>query len=197
MPKKEKLKSSPPEEEVIDDSKKEETEVTEKEEQEEELITLKMEVYQALLDERDVAVGQAEENLDGWQRSQAEFQNFKKRIQREQEQFLQDAKGTIIKRYLDIMDDLARALKNRPADSLGADWADGIDLIYRKLVNYLESEGVTRMEAEGLMFDPQFHEAISQEESPDHESGQIIEVLNEGYLIGERVLRPAVVRVAK
>jgi molecular chaperone GrpE len=108
-----------------------------------------------------------------------------------------NATGNVIRRYLDILDDLDRALKNRPQEGEGAAWAQGIELIYRKFQNLLEAEGVVAMDSEAQMFDPNFHEAISSEDSPDHESGQIIEVLKQGYLIGDRVLRPALVRVAR
>ncbi|HIE57648.1 MAG TPA: nucleotide exchange factor GrpE, partial [Anaerolineales bacterium] len=78
----------------------------------------------------------------------------------------------------------------------GAAWADGIELIYRKLMNILESEGVTPMDAEGQEFDPAIHEAVMQSESDEHESGTVIEVLQTGYMLGDRVLRSALVRVA-
>jgi len=150
-----------------------------------------------LQQELDEARSQASEYLDGWQRARAEFANYKKRVEREQAQAYQAAAGNIIKRYLGILDDLERALKNRPSDNEGAAWADGIDLVYRKFQSILESEGVKPMEADGQCFDPNLHEAISSEESDQHESGEIIEVLQQGYLLGDRVLRPAVVRVAR
>lgn len=145
-----------------------------------------------------VAAAQQEagENLNGWQRTQAEFMNYKKRVEREQAKMREDAAARIIKRFLDALDDLDRALDNRPEDTEGADWAAGIELVQRKMLNILESEGVTPMEVEGEYFDPNLHEAIAQTESPDHESGQIIEVIQTGYMIGERILRPALVRVA-
>lgn len=139
----------------------------------------------------------AEEYLDGWQRARAEFANYKKRVEREQEQIYQAAAGQILKRYLEILDDMERALKNRPQEGYGAEWAQGIELIYRKLVGILENEGIKPMEAEGQLFDPNLHEAITSEESENHKSGEIIEVLQRGYLLGEKVLRPALVRVAK
>jgi molecular chaperone GrpE len=140
---------------------------------------------------------QAAEYLDGWQRARAEFANYKKRVEREREQIYLNTAGKILKRYLEIVDDLERALNNRPQSGEGAAWAGGIDLVYQKLLNILESEGVKRMQAEGQMFDPNMHEAISSEPSPDHESGEIIEVIQPGYMVGERVLRPAIVRVAQ
>ena len=139
----------------------------------------------------------ADEYLDGWQRALAEFANYKKRIERDREQYYRSATGSIVKRYLEVMDDLERALKNRPQEGEGATWSDGIELIYRKLQSILEAEGVKAMGAEGKLFDPNLHEAITSEPSDEHESGEIIEVLQKGYMMGDRVLRPAVVRVAQ
>jgi len=152
-----------------------------------------VEIQQELEDTRI----KAGEYLDGWQRSRAEFANYKKRIEREQSQIYQTVTGNIIKRYLSVVDDLERALKNRPQDNQGATWADGIELIYQKLLSILESEGIKPIEAQGQPFDPNLHEAISLEESDSNESGQVIGVTQQGYMLGDRVLRPAVVRVAK
>ena len=138
----------------------------------------------------------AEEYLDGWQRSRAEFSNYKKRIVREREQIHQTAKGKIIIEFLDILDDLERALKNSPKAGEGAEWAAGIELIYQKLQSKLEMHGVEPMNAEGEKFDPNLHEALMQEENDEYESDCVIEVVQKGYRIGDRVLRPAQVRVA-
>lgn len=140
---------------------------------------------------------QANENLDGWQRALADFANYKRRVERDQVLVSQSAAGNTIRRYLEIADDLERALRNSPQDGDGARWAEGIDLIYRKMLNAFEADGVKMIEAKGQFFDPSLHEAISQEDSPDHESGQIIDVVQAGYMLGERVLRPARVRVAR
>ncbi|HEX7540865.1 MAG TPA: nucleotide exchange factor GrpE [Anaerolineales bacterium] len=140
------------------------------------------------------AQSQAAEYKDGWQRSVADFQNYRRRVDAEKAETYQNAVGNIIKRYLPILDDLERALSARPTDLA---WVDGIELIYRKLQSILEAEGLKRIEAEGQMFDPNFHEAILQEPSEDHESGQIISVVQNGYMLGEQVIRPAQVRVAQ
>jgi molecular chaperone GrpE len=140
---------------------------------------------------------QSKEYFEGWQRERADFTNYKKRIERDQIQMAQSFNGSIIKKYLVVVDDLDRALKNRPVDPEGAKWAEGIELIYRKLQTILENENVKRIPAEDAEFDPNIHEALSHEDSPDHESGQVIEVLQQGYMLGDRVLRPALVRVAK
>jgi molecular chaperone GrpE len=153
--------------------------------------------FEELRDELARTRAQADEYLEGWQRARAEFANYKKRIEREQSQVYQTAAGSVIKRFLGVLDDLERALKNRPPTGDGAIWAEGIELVYRKLVSILESEGVKPMEITGQMFDPNLHEAILSEDSDQHESGQIIEALQQGYLLGEKVLRPARVRVAK
>jgi len=139
----------------------------------------------------------ANEYLDGWQRSRAEFANYKKRIEREQAQAYQAAAGNIIKKFLEVADDLERALKNRPQDKEGAEWANGIELIYRKLLAIMEAEGVKVMDVSGQTFDPNLHEAISHEEVEGYSEGEIMEVVKQGYLLGDRVLRPALVRVAR
>ncbi len=139
------------------------------------------------------------EYLSGWQRERAEFFNYKKRMEREQAQGGQNTFANAIRRYLDIADDFERALKskNRPSDGEGAVWAQGIDLIHRKMLAAFEADGVKLIETNGKFFDPNLHEAISHEDSPDHESGQIIDVVQPGYMLGERVIRPARVRVAR
>ncbi len=139
----------------------------------------------------------AGEYLDGWQRSRAEFANYKKRIEREQAQVYQNAAGAVLKKFLEVTDDLERALKNRPQDKEGAEWAQGIELIYRKILAIMEAEGITVMNLDGQYFDPNFHEAISHEEAEGFSEGEIIEVVKQGYLLGDRVLRPALVRVAR
>ncbi|HVF25560.1 MAG TPA: nucleotide exchange factor GrpE [Anaerolineales bacterium] len=140
------------------------------------------------------AAAKASEHRDSWLRSQAEFQNYKKRLDRDNELMYASMKGDIIKKVLPALDDLERALQNRPADDA---WATGIELIARKLQNILESEGVKRIEAEGQEFNPHFHEAISHEPSEEVESGHVIAVVQNGYMFGERVIRPALVRVAQ
>jgi len=150
-----------------------------------------IETLKAQLEESQAKVA---EYQDGLQRERADFSNYKKRVDQERSQMYQNAVGDIIKQYLPILDDLERALKNRPDNQ---PWSDGIELIYRKLQDILEAEGIKRIDAENAMFDPIFHEAINQEPSDDHESGKIIAIVQQGYLLGERVIRPALVRVAK
>ncbi|HET9588185.1 MAG TPA: nucleotide exchange factor GrpE [Anaerolineales bacterium] len=141
------------------------------------------------------AESRASEYKDGWMRSQAEFQNYRKRIERDNEMMYSSMKGDIIRKVLPVLDDLERALQNRPSDS-GA-WVSGIELIQKKLESILASEGVKKIEAQGAAFDPNFHEAISHEPADGFESGHVIAVVQNGYMLGERVIRPALVRVAQ
>lgn len=147
--------------------------------------------------ELDEARSSADEYLDGWQRARADFQNYKKRIERERKNVYQTAAGNILKRFLDVLDDMELALENRPQDGNGAEFANGIELIYQKLIATLEKEGVSLMDVDGQEFDPAFHEALSSEDSEEYESGKIIAVVKSGYVLGDRVLRPALVRVAR
>lgn len=156
---------------------------------EEELLRLQQEIAEA--------ESKAQEYLDGWQRARAEFANYKKRVERDQASVRQMAAANIYKNYLEVIDDIERALKDRPEDGEGATWASGIELIYRKLLSNLEVDGITVMVTQDQFFDPTIHEAISSEDTEDFESGQIVEVLKNGYLVGDKVLRPALVRVAQ
>jgi molecular chaperone GrpE len=140
---------------------------------------------------------QADEYLDGWQRARAEFANYKRRTEREQAEARDRIAGSTLVRFLGVMDDLERALKDRPSDGDAASWSEGIELIYRKLSALVIAEGVEEILAEGMSFDPVLHEALSHEESDGHGEGQVIEVVQRGYRMGDRVLRPALVRVAK
>jgi len=150
-----------------------------------------------LKEELEKAAARAAEFSDGWQRERADFQNYRRRVERDHQLQAQEISGRIIKRFLEVQDDLERALKNIPAGGDAATWAEGIELVNRKLASLFEAENVKKIEAENQLFDPNFHEAVSHEESSDHESGQIIEVIQQGYMLGDRVLRPARVRVAR
>ena len=159
--------------------------------EEQEQANVEIETLMKRLEEAEAKVA---EHLDGWQRAQAEFVNYKNRVQRDQEMIRASMKGDILKKFLPVLDDLERALQNRPADDA---WANGIELITRKLQALLDSEGAKRIEAEGQKFDPNFHEAISHEPADGVESGYVIAVVQNGYMLGDRVIRPALVRVAQ
>ncbi len=159
------------------------------------------EAAEATRNELEALKAKAAEYLEGWQRARADFANYKRRVEKEQGETYQNAAARVISRFLDVHDDFDRAIKEKPADTSDAEalarWAAGMDLIQRKLHNLLEAEGVERVEAEGQTFDPQRHEAVTQEESESHEPGQIIGVVRQGYKLGDRIIRPAMVRVAR
>jgi len=147
--------------------------------------------------ELEKAKAQAADYLDGWQRARAEFANYKKRNEQERQELFKLANTTLITRLLPIFDDFERAFQTLPRSLLSFTWIDGVALIYRRLQAILEGEGLTLVETEGQSFDPLLHEAVTYEESAEHEEGQIIGEVQKGYQLGDRVLRPALVRVAK
>jgi len=151
----------------------------------------------ALRQELEEQKAKAAEYLDGWQRARAEFANYKKRIEKEQEDMIKSANGAFITRLLPVMDDFERAFQTLPLDLMGMTWLEGITLIQRKLQMLLAQEGVTVIETEGRLFDPTLHQAVTHEESEEHEEGQIIGEVQKGYKMGDKVLRPSLVRVAK
>jgi len=147
--------------------------------------------------ELEEARARAAEYLDGWQRTQAEFSNYKKRLEAERSQMVALANVDLLRKLLPVADDLGRAVRTLPDGPEGAVWLEGLLLIKRKLDALLESEGVERIESEGQLFDPRFHEAVTHEAVEGYEEGQIIGEVQPGYKLGERVLQPALVRVAK
>lgn len=160
------------------------------------MVALSMEEYDELQKTMSEALSKSNEYFEGWQRERADFNNYKRRIERDAVMNQQSATINVVRKYLVILDDLDRALKNRPAGGDGAAWANGIELIYRKLMTLIENEGVQRFGEAGEYFDPNRHEAITQEPGSSFESGQIIEVVQSGYQLGDRIVRPAMVRVA-
>jgi molecular chaperone GrpE len=181
----------------VEDTKEDEEQELELDEELDVSEEIEVDEIEALREELLALQQQSGEYLDGWQRERAEFANYKKRTDRERQQLQHNISGNIIRKYLDILDDLERALQNKPGDGEGSTWAEGIELVYRKFLTALEAEGVAPMEITNQQFDPNLHEAISQEPNDDFESGQVIEVVRSGYMIGDRVLRPASVRVAQ
>jgi len=161
------------------------------------VMMVSVEEMETLKNDLQKARREAQENSEGWQRERADFANFRKRLERDQALTSQTITINVLKKYLVVLDDMERAVKTRPTEGVGAAWAEGVELILRKLQGILEAEGVTRIPAESELFDPNRHEAITHEPSPDHESGAIIEVLQQGYMLGDRVIRPARVRVAQ
>lgn len=149
------------------------------------------------LEEQLTAVqAEADDYKDRWMRGQAEFANARKRMEKQRLEAYPNATANVMNKLLPIVDDLERAMENIPAEIEGNSWLEGIQLVQRKLATTLENFNVTPIEALGEPFDPNLHEAITQEESEGFESGAVCRVLQTGYKIGDRVIRPSLVAVA-
>lgn len=158
-----------------------------------------VDIHRAELEARLAEAEQkAAEYLDNFQRAQAAFANFRKRTEAEQVTMRKVANAALLTRLLPVMDDFRRAFQALPDDLQGNAWIEGITLIQRKVAALLEIEEVKRIEVQpGDAFDPLFHQAILYQELAGYDEGQIITEVEQGYVLGERVLRPSMVVVAK
>ena len=130
-------------------------------------------------------------------RKQADFENFRKRMQREKQESIKYANSNLLQDLITIIDDFERAIRSSEESRDFDSFHSGIKMIEHQFVNMLERKyGLTRMESEGKEFDPQMHEAINMEESPDVEVQTVAEDYQKGYLLNDRVLRHAKVKVA-
>lgn len=150
---------------------------------------------EALERELSEAKAKSEEHLYNWQRSAADFSNYKRRTEDERSVLSQFSTAALISRLLAVLDDFDRALANVPSDAHDS-WIEGVQLVERKLRGVLESEGVTQIEAIGQPFDPNLHEAVAHEETTEHADNEVIGEVQRGYRLHDRVLRPSLVRVA-
>lgn len=144
----------------------------------------------------EAAQGEASEQRASWQRIAADFANYRRRTEQEREVATALANEILLLKVLQIADDFDRALAARPA-GLTDPWIDGIGAIDRKLRQLLESEGVTALETDGKPFDPREHEAVSHIATTDAPDETVVGELQRGYRIRDRILRPALVAVAK
>lgn len=146
--------------------------------------------------ELDEARSKAQSFLDLAQRTQADFVNYKRRMEQERSEFARGARADVILKVLPVLDDFERATESRPSNLSGSDWAQGIVLIGRKLRGALESLGVKPIEAVGQTFDPWQEEAVLHEPSTTYPSGVVTRILQAGYTLDGRVIRPAQVVVS-
>ncbi|HWI55083.1 MAG TPA: nucleotide exchange factor GrpE [Desulfobacteria bacterium] len=146
-------------------------------------------------DETGKYKAQADEYLQLLQRVQADFDNFRRRTSQEREDWSKYCSMRLAGSLLPILDNFERALQ-AGGDNLSS-FKDGMELIYRQLKDVLEKDGVKTMDTVGTQFDPNFHEAVMQEPSDEHEDNTVIQELQKGYMLVDRVLRPAMVKVAK
>ena len=133
---------------------------------------------------------------DRWLRKGAEFDNYRKRVERERREQADQAVVELLQQLLLVVDDFDRALTVDAGEG-GAAYRKGVELIHGKLHELLRKQGVKPMDVLGADFDPNVHMAVVHEESPEHREGEVIGELQKGYMLGDRLLRPAMVKVAK
>ena len=147
---------------------------------------------EALRAELEAARAEAQENFGKFQRVLADFQNYKRRTEEERAQTARLANLSFVLNILPVVDDLQRALDSLDVKLAGLQWVEGIRAIQRKFDGALQASGVTEIPAEGQDFDPNVHEAIGEDLG---EEGKVVRVLQKGYKMGDRVVRPAMVMV--
>lgn len=145
---------------------------------------------QSLAEEKE----KAEKYLANWQRSQADFVNYKKRMEQEKREMVEFANSMLILNLLTVMDDLERAFVSLPAQLMGFSWIEGIKLIYNKLKTILEAQGLAEIKAKGEPFDPHLHEAVMRREGKE---GIVMEEIQKGYKLKDKVIRPSMVIVGE
>ncbi|TET86953.1 MAG: nucleotide exchange factor GrpE [Dehalococcoidia bacterium] len=164
------------------------------EEEKEETLELEAEDIDSLKKSLEEEKAKAERYLSNWQRAEADFNNYKKRADQERGEVARFANIALVLNLLPVLDDLERAFNSLPATLAQLTWIDGIRLIHRKLQAILEAQGLSEIKTVGESFDPTVHEAVSQGEG---EEGKVIEELQKGYKLHDRVIRPALVVVGK
>jgi molecular chaperone GrpE len=143
--------------------------------------------------ERDQLLAEKAELTDRLLRRAAEFENHRKRTERERADFLQYAGMEVVREILPVVDDFERALKHETAD---AEYRKGIDLIYQRLLDTLKRMGLEPIESQGKPFDPNMHQAVQRVETAEAEDQQVLEEFQRGYNFKGKLLRPAMVKVA-
>jgi len=140
---------------------------------------------------------QRDEYYDLLLRKSAEFDNYRKRVERDRQMLSDAAAANMIEELLPLMDDLERALKADAGPDSAAAYRRGVELIHQRLGEILRKRGVRAIEAVGADFDPHYHQAVSHEPAEGRREGEIVEEFRRGYMLGDRLLRPSMVKVAK
>ena len=150
----------------------------------------------ALQEDPEQVLKERDDYRDRLLRSVAEFDNYRKRIERERKELAEFVSFEILHDLLPLVDDLERALAAAEGAQTVAGYRAGVELIHKQLTELLRKKGVTAIEAKGADFDPHVHQAVATEASTAHRDNEVIEELRRGYRLGERLLRPAMVKVA-
>lgn len=166
-----------------------------------ETVSLEEDITEELLEERldqikeelGAVTEEKDEYLNKLKRMKADFVNYRSRTKKEKSRIESRTKMEFINSILPVIDNFERALKSVDEDS---EFLSGVQMIYKQLLDVLQKEGLEIIETEGQEFDPQYHEAIMQIESDEYESGYVVEEVQRGYLMEDKVVRPAMVKVA-
>ncbi|SFI62076.1 molecular chaperone GrpE [Paenibacillus sp. UNC496MF] len=138
----------------------------------------------------------ADENQQRYLRAQADFDNFRRRTAKEREELAQYASMKLVGQLLPVVDNFGRAIEAAKAGGDVESFSKGVEMIFRQLEGVLEAEGLKPMNAVGQPFNPDFHQAIMQVESDEHEEGIVVEEVQQGFMLKDKVLRPAMVKVS-
>ncbi len=138
-----------------------------------------------------------DEYLAGWQREKADFINYKKEEAVRISELMDYFRVQQILEILKVVDNWDRAMKHKPEEIKDSVWLKGIEMIENQLKDFLKSEGVQEVKTDGEVFNPEFHEAIEEETNDSGESGEILEVLEKGYTLNNKLIRPAKVKIIK
>lgn len=150
---------------------------------------------QALEAETEKLKAEIEEHKQRLLRTQADYDNFRRRTVKEKEELGKYASAKLITELLPVIDNFERALGSVSDVPEAASYAKGVEMIFRQLEGILKAEGLTPMEAVGTPFNPEYHQAIMQVESDEYEEGDVVEEVQKGYMLKDKVLRPAMVKV--
>lgn len=188
---------------VTEEAKETKTEETKAETVQEEIIEeapektpeTEKEKKEAKKDKKDPKDAQIEDLTDRLRRTMAEFDNFRKRTEKEKSAMFEIGAKDIIERILPVIDNFERGLASIPEDAKGSAFANGMEMIYKQLLKNLEDAGVKPIEALGQPFDPNFHNAVMQVESEEYETGFVAQELQKGYLYKDTVIRHSMVAV--
>jgi len=145
----------------------------------------------------EVAQRQAKESYDKFLRVYAEFENYKKRMEREKSDFLKYANEGLIKELLPVIDNLDRAVGQARQKAEAQSLVEGVEMILRQIKEVMEKHGVKELQSLGEPFDPNVHEAMMHEIADDHDENTVIDELQKGYIFKDRLIRPALVKVSK
>ena len=148
-------------------------------------------------DKKDKKDAEIEELKDRLVRQMAEFDNYRKRTDKEKKQNYEIGASDFILKILPVVDNFERGLGAMTDADKESSFAQGIEMIYKQLKGVLDKNNIVEIKAEGEDFDPNFHNAVISEENPDFESGKVIQALQKGYTLNDKVIRPSMVRVAQ